>query len=271
VPAAVAGVAAGMCEPGPLPDPPAVASITRPRRVPAWAAPLTAARYVGPMSLDAAVVAPLAVVPPKPRLRGVLHLVAFPVSLVTGTILVVGVADTPTERWGCLVFAVATSVLFGVSALYHRGAWPPRTHALLRRLDHSNIFLMIAGTYTPICLALLDGTARAVVLAVVWLGALAGIVFRVAWLSAPAWLYTPFYVALGWVAIAVLPSLARAGGGGIVALIVAGGLAYSLGGLVYALERPDPAPATFGYHEVFHTCTLVGFACHYVAVVLAVS
>lgn len=223
------------------------------------------------MSSVEIVAAPVAAPRLKPRLRGMLHLLAFPVSLVTGLVLVIAVADTAAERWGCLVFALATAELFGVSALYHRGDWSPRTHALLRRLDHSNIFLMIAGTYTPVCLALLDGTARSVVLAVVWMGALAGIVFRVAWLSAPAWLYTPFYVALGWVAVAVLPALARDGGAGIVALILGGGLAYSLGGLVYALRRPDPVPSTFGYHEIFHTCTLVGFACHYAAVVLAVS
>jgi hemolysin III len=129
---------------------------------------------------------------------------------------------------------------------------------------------MIAGTYTPVCVALLDGRTRSAVLAVVWVGALAGVVFRVAWLSAPAWLYTPFYVALGWVAVWVLPSLAREGGPGIVALIVGGGLAYSVGGLVYALRRPNPVPGVFGYHEVFHACTLVGYTCHYVAVVLAV-
>jgi hemolysin III len=209
--------------------------------------------------------------PPKPRLRGVLHLVAFPVSLVSGTLLLVAVADEPAERWACLVYTVATAVLFGVSALYHRGTWDARTHARLRRLDHSNIFLMIAGTYTPLCVALLDGTTRQVVLTVVWVGALAGIVFRVAWLSAPAWLYTPFYVALGWVAVGVLPAMARAGGTVVISLIVAGGLAYSAGGVVYALKRPDPAPATFGYHEIFHTGTIIGFVCHYVAVALAVS
>lgn len=130
---------------------------------------------------------------------------------------------------------------------------------------------MIAGTYTPLCVALLDGTAQRVVLGVVWLGALAGTAFRVAWLAAPAWLYTPFYVALGWVAVAVLPDLAHAGGGTVTALIVVGGLAYSAGGVVYALKRPDPAPATFGYHEIFHVGTIVGFACHYAAVALAVG
>ncbi|HET6949102.1 MAG TPA: hemolysin III family protein [Acidimicrobiales bacterium] len=214
---------------------------------------------------------PIGTVAPKPRLRGALHLGAFPVSLVSGAVLVLAVADEPAERWGCLVYALATAVLFGVSALYHRGTWDPGTRALLRRLDHSNIFLMIAGTYTPASVALLEGTERTVVLTVVWIGALAGIVFRVAWLSAPAWLYTPFYVALGWVAVTVLPSLADAGGGGVVALIVLGGVAYSVGGVVYALKRPDPVPHVFGYHEVFHACTLIGFVAHYAAVVLAVA
>jgi hemolysin III len=223
------------------------------------------------MSLDAPLAAGAAALPPRPRLRGMLHLVAFPVSLLSGAILLLGVADDTAEGWGCLVYVLATATLFGVSALYHRGDWSPHTRAVLRRLDHSNIFLMIAGTYTPLCLALLDGTARTVVLTVVWVGALAGIVFRVAWLSAPAWLYTPFYVALGWVAVAVLPALAREGGVAIVALIVLGGVAYSVGGLVYALRRPNPAPATFGYHEIFHTATVVGFVSHYIAVVLAVS
>jgi hemolysin III len=213
---------------------------------------------------------PVGTPPAKPRLRGMLHLVVFPISLVTGAVLVLAVADAPAERWACLIYAAAASVLFGVSALYHRGHWDVRTHARLRRLDHSNIFLMIAGTYTPLCVALLDGTAQKVVLAVVWVGALAGIVFRVAWLSAPAWLYTPFYVALGWVAVTVLPALAREGGSAVTTLIVVGGVAYSVGGAVYALERPDPAPATFGYHEIFHTGTIIGFACHYIAVALAV-
>lgn len=214
---------------------------------------------------------PVVTAPAKPRLRGMLHLVAFPVSLVTGAVLLLVIAAEPAERWACLVYAVATAILFGVSALYHRGTWDAPTHARLRRLDHSNIFLMIAGTYTPLCVALLDGTTQRVVLTVVWVGALAGIAFRVAWLSAPAWLYTPFYVALGWVAVGVMPALAREGGTAVITLIVAGGIAYSVGGVVYALKRPDPAPATFGYHEIFHTGTIIGFVCHYLAVALAVS
>ena len=208
---------------------------------------------------------------PKPQYRGMLHLVAFPVSLVTGALLLIAVADDPAERWACLVYTAATAILFGVSALYHRGHWEPALRARLRRLDHSNIFLMSAGTYTPLCIALLEGTAQRVVLAVVWTGALAGIVFRVAWLAAPPWVYTPFYVALGWVAVTVLPALAQAGGTAVIALMIAGGLAYSAGGVVYALRRPDPSPAVFGYHELFHTGTIIGFACHYLAVVLAVG
>ncbi|MBN2622128.1 MAG: hemolysin III family protein [Acidimicrobiales bacterium] len=220
---------------------------------------------------DAATLAPLDAALTKPRLRGMLHLVAFPLSLVTGAVLLLAVADDATERRASLVYTLATAVLFGVSALYHRGRWDDRTRARLRRLDHSNIFLMIAGTYTPLTVALLSGTTQRTVLTVVWVGALAGIVFRVAWLTAPAWLYTPFYVALGWVAVAVLPDLARAGGTAVIALVVAGGLAYSAGGVVYALRRPDPMPAVFGYHEIFHAGTIVGFACHYLAVVLALG
>jgi len=221
------------------------------------------------MPTTAGTAVPLTHVPPKPRLRGALHLVAFPVSLVAGAVLL-ALADDPADRWACLVYTVCAAVLFGCSALYHRGTWDARTHARLRRLDHANIFLMIAGTYTALCVALLDGTTRTAVLAVVWVGALAGIVFRVAWLHAPAWLYTPFYVALGWVAIAVLPSLARSGGPAVITLVVVGGVAYSAGGLIYALRRPDPAPATFGYHELFHTGTIIGYVCHYLAIALAV-
>src|SRR5262245_45477379 len=161
------------------------------------------------MSVDVTA-AELAALPPKPRLRGMLHLVAFPVSLVTGTVLLVAVADTAAERWGCLVYALVTSILFGTSALYHRGTCSPETRALLRRLDHSHICLTIAGAYTPICRARLGGTARTVVLGVGWVGALAGIVCRVLWRPAPAWLYTPCYVALGWGATSVLPALADA-------------------------------------------------------------
>lgn len=208
---------------------------------------------------------------PKPRLRGMFHLIAFPISIVTGLVLVFLVADTTRDRIGCAIYAVACVELFGVSALYHRGTWGPEWYARLRRLDHANIFVQIAGTYTPLCLALLDGTSRVVVLTVVWVGAVAGIVFRCAWMSAPPWVYTPFYLALGWVAIAVLPQLWREGGPAVALLVIAGGIAYSLGAVAYARRRPDPIPHVFGYHEVFHLGTIVGFATHCLAVGLAVS
>lgn len=153
------------------------------------------------MSLAPTTTAPPAVaLPAKPRLRGMLHVVAFPVSVVTGGVLLLAVADSPAERRACLVYTLAAATL-----------------------------------------------------------------------AAPAWLYTPFYAALGWVAVAVLPDLAHAGGGTVTALIVLGGLAYSAGGVVYALRRPDPVPTTFGYHEIFHAGTIVGFGCHYAAVALAVG
>jgi hemolysin III len=207
---------------------------------------------------------------PKPSMRGLFHLAAFPVAVVSGLVLVV-VADGRRDVIGASVYALACVVLFGCSALYHRGSWDPITRARLRRLDHANIFVQIAGTYTPLCLALLSGNARVVVLSVVWIGAVAGIVFRLVWMSAPPWVYTPFYLALGWVAIGVLPQLWSEGGAAIGWLIVAGGAAYTVGGVVYARRRPDPAPLTFGYHEIFHVCTLVGFACHYAAVALALG
>ena len=197
---------------------------------------------------------------PKPQLRGMFHLIAFPISIVTGAILVFGVADNTRDRIGCAIYALACMELFGVSALYHRGNWGPEAHARLRRLDHANIFVQIAGTYTPLCLALLDGTTRVVVLAVVWVGALAGIVFRCAWMSAPAWVYTPFYMALGWVAVAVLPALWREGGAAVGLLVIAGGLAYTFGAVTYARRRPDPVPHVFGYHEVFHLFVIGGSA-----------
>lgn len=208
---------------------------------------------------------------PKPRLRGMFHLVAFPISIVTGLVLVFVVADTTLARIGCAIYAVACIELFGVSALYHRGNWSPEWHARLRRLDHANIFVQIAGTYTPLCLVLLDGTARVVVLTIVWVGAVAGIVFRCAWMSAPPWVYTPFYMALGWVAVAVLPALWREGGPAVALLIIAGGVAYSFGAVTYARRRPDPIPHVFGYHEVFHLGTIIGFATHCLAVGLAVA
>jgi hemolysin III len=205
--------------------------------------------------------------PAKPRLRGWLHAGAFPVALAAGIVLV-ALADGGRARIACAIFALSAALLFGVSALYHRGHWSPRVDGVLRRLDHANIFLIIAGTYTPFTLLLLHGTAERVLLGTVWTGALLGIIFRVCWLRAPRWLYTPCYVALGWAAIFFLPDFLHAGGVAVLVLVLAGGLLYSAGAVVYGTKRPNPSPRWFGFHEVFHTFTLAAFATHYVGVSL---
>jgi hemolysin III len=203
----------------------------------------------------------------KPRLRGVFHQYAFFVSLASGTLLVLLAATTRTSV-AAAIYAASVSALFGVSALYHRVTWNGPARRRLRRLDHAMIFLLIAGTYTPVGLLVLKGTLATVVLAVVWGGAAAGIVLELVWTGAPRWLGGTVYLALGWVAVAAMPQLfARLGmAGGL--LIVAGGLAYSAGAAVYALRRPDPVPAVFGYHEVFHLLVIAGVAAHFLAISL---
>jgi hemolysin III len=203
----------------------------------------------------------------KPRLRGVFHQYAFFVSLASGTLLVL-LAATPRASVAAAIYAASVSALFGVSALYHRVTWNGPARRRLRRLDHAMIFLLIAGTYTPVGLLVLDGTLATVVLAVVWGGAVAGTVLEVVWTGAPRWLGGTIYLALGWVAVVAMPQLfAQLGvAGGL--LIVAGGLVYSAGAAVYALRRPDPVPAVLGYHEVFHLLVIAGVAAHFLAISL---
>ena len=203
----------------------------------------------------------------KPRLRGVFHEYAFFVSLASGTLLVL-LASTPRAWVAAAIYAASVSALFGVSALYHRVTWNGPARRRMRRLDHSMIFLLIAGTYTPVGLLVLQGTLATVVLAVVWGGALAGIVLELAWTRAPRWLGGTVYLALGWVAVVAMPQLfARLGMAGGV-LILAGGLIYSVGAAVYGLRRPNPVPAVFGYHEVFHLLVIAGVAAHFLAISL---
>jgi hemolysin III len=197
------------------------------------------------------------------------HAVAFPTVTVAGLTLVT-LAPTLAARAAVAVYTLSAMLLFGVSALYHRGSWLDRGSAVLRRLDHATIFLLIAGTYTPYAVLLLPRSSAAVLLSVVWVGALAGLAFRVFWIRAPRWLYTPLYVVLGWTAVFWLGDFVRNGGVAPVALMLAGGVAYSLGAVAYGLRRPDPWPSVFGFHEVFHACTVVGFGCQYVGICLLV-
>ncbi len=204
----------------------------------------------------------------KPRLRGVLHEAAFAISLITGTALVC-LADGARARTAAAVYAVSVALLFGTSAAYHRGSWRGRSQEVMKRLDHSMIFILIAGTYTPFALLLLEGTARWAVFGLVWGGAVAGVVLRNSVRRPARWLFVGLYLLLGWVALGVLPQLLDAGGLRVVVLLLVGGLFYSLGAVVYALRRPNPSPRWFGFHEVFHAFTLAAFATHYVAVSFA--
>ncbi|MDR2379627.1 MAG: hemolysin III family protein [Bifidobacteriaceae bacterium] len=200
----------------------------------------------------------------KPAARGWIHAVMFPLTIAAGIVLIV-LAKTGPAKIACAVFAISAMMLFGTSATYHLGRWGPQWAAALRRLDHSNIALIIAGTYTPIAL-LLDHRTAVILLAAVWGGAIATILVRVFWLNAPRWSYVPIYIALGWVAVAFLPQFWRAGGPAIVWLLLAGGIAYTAGAVVYGLKRPKAWPNHFGFHEIFHACTVVGFTCHFIAV-----
>jgi hemolysin III len=211
----------------------------------------------------------------KPKLRGWLHLATAPLALAAGIVLICLSPDS-TTRIGSAVFTASAVLLFGVSAAYHRGTWSPRVWAFLRRFDHSNVFLLIAGSYTPFSLLLLHGTSQVALLVTVWTGAILGVLFRVFWTDAPRWLYTPIYIALGWSAIFFIPGFfegATALGVGIgiavFVLILTGGALYTFGGVVYGFKRPDPWPRWFGFHEVFHSFTVLAFASHYVGVSLA--
>ena len=201
----------------------------------------------------------------RPLLRGVLHQAAFPVSLVVGTLLIVG-ADGGRRRAAAAVFAGSVAACFGASALYHRVTWTPRLRRWMRRIDHAGIYLLIAGTYTPVCLLVLSGAWRVVVLVLVCVGAGAAIVLKFAWVEAPKWVAAAFGTALGWAGVAILPQLATRLNPAAVALLGVGGLAYTAGAIIYARRRPNPLPSVFGYHEFFHALTLVGVACQYVAI-----
>jgi hemolysin III len=202
----------------------------------------------------------------KPKLRGVSHEWAFFISLGFGVALIV-LAKTPKATFAVAVYAVSLSALFGTSALYHRVNWTrPQVRQWMRRLDHSMIFFLIAGTYTPFALLVLHGTLALAILAVVWIGAIAGAIVEMVWIDHPKWASALIYVSLGWVAVVAFPELWSSLGVAGTLLVAAGGLLYTAGAVVYATQRPNPNPAVFGYHEVFHLFVIAAAIAHFSAV-----
>ncbi|MBT2498830.1 hemolysin III family protein [Agromyces sp. ISL-38] len=202
----------------------------------------------------------------KPTWRGWIHAVTFPITIVAGIVLLVLAQGAPAKL-ASLVFVLTSMLLFGNSALYHRFDWNPKTKLLLKRIDHANIFLLIAGTYTPLAILALPPSQGWLLLGVVWGGALVGIGFRVFWISAPRWLYVLLYLLLGWAAVMYLGDL-LAVNALMMVLVIVGGLLYTAGAIVYALKKPNPWPGVFGFHEIFHACTVLAFMCHWTATLL---
>jgi hemolysin III len=202
----------------------------------------------------------------KPRLRGVSHQWAFFVSVGLGVALVL-TAPSGRATAAAAVYAACVATLFGTSALYHRINWRSTSaRRWMRRLDHSAIFLLIAGSYTPFALLALDGTLADVILVVVWSGAIGGIVLKLVWIDAPKWLVALIYVLLGWVAVAATPDLVDALGVTAAGMVGLGGLLYTAGAVIYARRRPDPVPAVFGYHELFHLLVIVAAGLQYAVI-----
>ena len=202
----------------------------------------------------------------KPTWRGWIHAGTFPVAIAAGIVLIV-LAEGPAAKWAAAVFMATSVLLFGNSALYHRFNWKPTTKAVLKRIDHANIMLLIAGTYTPIAVLALPPQKGLLLLALVWSGALLGILFRVFWINAPRWLYVALYLLLGWAAVMYLVDLLQASVAMMV-LVIVGGLLYTGGAVCYALKKPNPWPGHFGFHEIFHVCTVLAFLCHWTACLL---
>jgi len=204
----------------------------------------------------------------KPKLRGWLHAATSPLAIAAGIVLIC-LSPTAATKVSSALFAGTAILLFTVSAIYHRGNWSPKVWKALRSFDHANIFLLIAGSYTPFVITLLEGSARVAMLVTVWSGAILGVCVRMFWHSAPRWISTPIYILLGWTAIFYADDFAHGGGPVVITLIVVGGGLYTLGGLVYGLKKPDPFPKWFGFHEIFHVFTIAAFICHYIAASIA--
>ena len=202
----------------------------------------------------------------KPTWRGWIHAGTFPVAIAAGIVLI-SLAEGTAAKWASAVFMLTSMLLFGNSALYHRFNWKPRTKVVLKRIDHANIFLLIAGTYTPLAVLALPPQKGILLLSIVWGGALLGIGFRVFWINAPRWLYVPIYLLLGWAAMMYIVDLVNANVAMMV-LVCVGGVFYTIGAVIYGIKRPNPFPGVFGFHEIFHTLTVLAFLCHWTATLL---
>ncbi|UPL16182.1 PAQR family membrane homeostasis protein TrhA [Microbacterium galbinum] len=207
-----------------------------------------------------------AVIEVKPSWRGWVHAGTFPVAIAAGVVLIV-LSEGAPAKWAAAVFMASSLLLFGNSALYHRFNWGPRSKVVLKRIDHANILLLIAGTYTPLATLALPPEKGTLLLFLVWGGALLGILFRVFWIHAPRWLYVALYLLLGWAAVMYIVDLLNANVAMMV-LVIVGGLLYTGGAIVYALKKPNPWPGRFGFHEIFHVCTVLAFLCHWTACLL---
>ena len=198
-------------------------------------------------------------------MRGWMHVFAFVAVLIAGPLLILD-GKGAWEKTALSIYIASIAILFGVSAAFHRIKWSPEGRRRMRRLDHSAIFIGIAGTYTAVAGLSLHGWPRVLVLLLVWVGAVVGIVLRQVWLDAPKWAIALPYIVVGWSALAVVPQLVHTMGGAGFAILLAGGVAYTTGAIVYARRKPDPVPSVFGYHEIFHACTVVGAVLHFVAI-----
>jgi hemolysin III len=203
-------------------------------------------------------------------MRGWLHLGTSPVALIAGLVLVI-LTPTLGMRIAVALFMLASAALFTISATYHRVRWSPKWKATFRRLDHANIFLIIAATYTPLTIYWLDRNEARTLLLLVWIGSITGLLIRIFWINAPRWLFVPIYIALGWAALFYLPSFLTNAGWLIVTLIFTGGVFYSVGAIIYALKRPNISKKYFGFHELFHAFTIAGYLCHYLAITLTIA
>jgi hemolysin III len=207
----------------------------------------------------------------KPRLRGRLHQYAFFVALVCGIVLcsIAGSRPGISPFPSCLIYSTTVCGLFGISALYHRRIWGEKGYQIIKRMDHSMIFIFIAGTYTPFCVELLSRDKATLMLSLIWAGALGGVALKTIWPHLPRWVGAPLYLALGWGAVAILPDVLHRGGVTCLVLLMVGGIIYSVGAVFYALRRPNPWPAVFGHHEFFHACTLLAALSHHIAIYFA--